>query len=474
MVPRLTGMIRLLALLTAFILFFGALPGESFAQNRSALVIGNSEYSFAPLANPGNDASDVAKSLESAGFEVELVVNADRQAMLDAVAEFGAKLADRGGVGLFFFAGHGVQVAGENYLLPIGDGIADPSELDTKAVVAAEIVEAMSEAGNELNIVILDACRDNPLTSGTSGLSRIDTSASLFVSYSTSPGSVALDGEGRNSPYAKHLTLSLATPNLNLEETFKRTLKGVYQETKGQQTPWLSSSFFGEFVFNGNAEAKTAAVPGQAGVSSGSKDSRQARLRMPEATEARRELTGLYRVKGTNPDGSAYKGMLALVERADRFDFTWWIGKDVFRGKGELAGKMLVVNWNDLHPVVYSFEPDGVLDGEWADGTATDRLTLYRASDPDAVPANGTYKVKGRNVDGSAYSGRLDIEGDGKNYELSWRIGSSSYSGTGRFDQGLLVVDWGSVTPVVYALSSDGSLTGLWDGGAGSETATPQ
>lgn len=448
-------------MLVAVVFLCLAAQGVALAQARSALVIGNNAYSFAPLVNPTNDAADVTRTLREAGFSVTTLIDADRQTMLDAVAQFSAKLKSAGGVGLLFFAGHGVQVAGENYLLPIGDGIADASELADKAVSASAMVHSMAMSGNDLNIIILDACRDNPLTDVTSGLSRIDSSASLFVSYSTSPGAVALDGEGRNSPYAKHLTLALATPNLNLEETFKKTLKGVYQETSGQQTPWLSSSFFGDFVFRGEGEAE--------GKPSSSGDPAVA-----AASTAPRALTGLYKVAGTNPNGTSYPGMLALTQHGAFYDFTWWIGRDVFRGKGELAGRMLVVHWNDAHPVVYSFAPDGVLDGEWADGTATERLSLYAATS-DAVPRKGLYRVEGLNGDGSRYAGQmaLDAGGEANEYRLRWTVGDTSYDGSGKFSDGLLIVDWGDTSPLVYALATDGRLVGLWGGGTASETATP-
>ncbi len=458
---RLGSAHRWMAILGAVACLWIATQGAALAQARSALVIGNNAYSFAPLLNPANDAADVTRTLREAGFTVTTLVDANRQAMLDAVDQFSDQLKSSGGVGLLFFAGHGVQVAGENYLLPIGDGIKDDSELAAKAISASAMVNTMAMSGNDLNIIILDACRDNPLTGVTSGLSRIESSASLFVSYSTSPGAVALDGEGRNSPYAKHLTLALATPNLNLEETFKKTLKGVYQETSGQQTPWLSSSFFGDFVFRGEGslDAKTDHA-------ANASEGQNVHGASP------RTLTGLYRVSGTNPDGSQYPGMLALAQHDGFYDFTWWIGRDVFKGKGELAGRMLVVNWNNIHPVVYSFAPDGVLDGEWADGTATERLSLFAAGS-DAVLKAGQYRVEGRNSDGSSYTGQMVLEGAGDEYRLRWTVGSESYDGSGQFNNGLMIVDWGGTTPLVYALAADGRLVGLWDAGAGSETATP-
>ena len=196
-----------------------------------------------------NDANDMATALRGAGFDVILKTDADQRSMLDGVRAFGDALKAKGGVGLFFFSGHGAQVSGENYIVPIGAPIASGEALRAQAVTATEVVDAMAAARNGLNIVVLDACRDNPMGGTARGLSRIDSSASLFVSFATSPGAVALDGTGRNSPYTKHLAQAINAANLSLEDTFKRTLKGVYQETRGEQTPWISSSFFGDFVF---------------------------------------------------------------------------------------------------------------------------------------------------------------------------------------------------------------------------------
>ena len=234
------------------------------SEPRTALVIGNAGYSYAKLENPANDARDMADALRGAGFQVILKTDADQGAMKDAIRSFGSDLKTRGGVGLLFFSGHGVQAGGENYLLPLGEKPSGESSLKSGAVTAAEAVDSMSAARNALNIVILDACRDNPwLANGAKGLSRVDSSSNLFVSFATSPGEVALDGSGRNSPYTKHLKGAIGTPNLTIEDTFKRTLKGVYQETGGKQQPWMSSSFFGEFVF----KPGSGPAPGQIGES---------------------------------------------------------------------------------------------------------------------------------------------------------------------------------------------------------------
>jgi hypothetical protein len=447
-------------------------------EPRTALVVGNGAYSYAPLTNPTNDAEAVASSLKDAGFDVTLLTDADKANLEQSIHAFGDKLKTKGGIGLFFFAGHGVQLAGENYLLPVGGHIAGEEDIKTGAVTATEVVDVMATASDTLNIVILDACRNNPLNkSGTRGLSRIDSNASLFVSYSTSPGAVALDGAGRNSPYTKNLAQWISAPNLSLEETFKRTLKGVYQETKGEQTPWISSTFFGDFVFRPIGAPQTAPAPSD---SAAEPETQTALLRpIPAPSGAPPaptfELAGVYRVSGTNPNGSQYSGMVALTQTGDEFTLTWWIGKQVFHGTGHFAGKMLVVNWGDKHPVIYTFGGDGALDGEWADGSATETLDPVATAAPDEVALTvGSYAVEGRNPDGSSYTGSVEIAKQGKGYHLSWHVGSTSYAGSGTLAGNLLTVDWGSSTPVVYALAADGSLTGLWEAGNGEETLSPE
>jgi len=451
---------------------------------RTALVIGNADYSFAPLRNPINDADAVAKSLEEAGFNVILAKNAGHAELEKAVKELGDELKSKGGVGLFYFSGHGAQIEGDNYLIPAGNEIADFDDVKTKSLTGTEIVDAMSAAKNDLNIIILDACRNNPIDpNGSKGLSRIDSSASLFVSFATSPGAVALDGAGNNSPYTKYLATSITEPNLNIEETFKRTLKGVYVDTHGEQTPWISSTYFGEFVFRptdaGSAEAPSpgpAEEPEAPVDVHGKLQGALLSLSRPSAAaqEGTPDLAGIYRVNGTNPNGSKYRGMVALTQDKDQFDFTWWIGKDVFHGTGQFAGRMLVVNWGDTKPVIYSFAKDGTLDGEWADGSGGETLEPVASAAADEVElAEGAYGVEGRNPDGKGYKGTVEIEKDGDEYHVSWKVGDSAYEGTGTLEGNLLTVEWGSATPVVYALADDGSLKGLWDAGLGEETLTP-
>ncbi len=454
-------LLRLVILLSAFLARAEGPPPEP----RTALVIGNAAYSFAPLRNPINDAEAMAKALQDSGFKVIMETDADQAKMVEAVREFGAELKQRGGVGLFYFSGHGTQIDGENYLLP-GSEFSSLDDVKRGSVTALAVVDAMASAHGDLNIVILDACRNNPIDpNGAKGLSRIDSSARLFISYATSPGLTALDGAGNNSPYAKYLYQSIDAPNLDIEDTFKRTLKGVYVETHGEQTPWISSTFFGDFVFRPNGEPPS---PGEG----------KPPAQTPKTEEAEPktvDLAGIYRVEGTNPSGSKYRGMVALTQNKDQFNFIWWIGKDVFRGSGHFAGKMLVVNWGDKTPVIYTFGKGGALDGEWADGSATETLDLVaNAAQGDIDLSEGSYRVDGKNADGSGYQGDFEITKQGDDYHLTWQVGSSSYEGDGKLAGNLLTVNWGSATPVVYALGSDGSLSGLWDAGKGEETLTPE
>ncbi len=453
--------LRLIALLVVALLLRAEAPTP---EPRTALVIGNADYSFAPLRNPINDAEAMAAALKAAGFEVIIETDADQAKMVGAVRSFGAELRQRGGVGLFYFSGHGTQIEGENYLLPVGHEFASLEDVKRGSVTALAVVDAMASAHSDLNIIILDACRNNPIDpNGAKGLSRIDSNARLFISYATSPGLTALDGAGNNSPYAKYLYQSIDAPDLDIEDTFKRTLKGVYVETKGAQTPWISSTFFGDFVFRPSTSAAAEDATEEAAETE------------DEAEPQTIELGGVYRVAGTNPSGAKYRGMVALAQSEDQFNFTWWIGKDVFHGNGHFAGKMLVVNWGDKTPVIYTFGEDGALDGEWADGSATETLEpVANAAPGDIALSEGSYSVEGKNADGGAYKGTVEIERQGKNYHLSWEVGSSSYEGKGTLAGNLLTVDWGSSTPVVYALGPDGSLTGLWDAGEGEETLTPE
>lgn len=225
------------------------------AEQRIALVIGNGAYHDNPLNNPPNDAKLIADTLTGLGFQVISRRDADQTTMKRALQEFGGKLEKAGndGVGLFYYAGHGVQLNGRNYLIPTKASIEREGDVEIEAVSADWVLEQMRYARNRLNIVILDACRNNPfarsMRSADRGLAKMDAPAGTLIAYSTAPGDVAADGEGRNSPYTLALTQSMREGRQPIEQVFKRARVSVRAATSEKQTPWESSSLTGDFYF---------------------------------------------------------------------------------------------------------------------------------------------------------------------------------------------------------------------------------
>jgi uncharacterized caspase-like protein len=222
------------------------------AERRTALVIGNAAYDFGPLRNPVNDATDIAAALRQLGFEVTLWRNADLRVMHEAIETFSHQLR-QGGAGLFYFAGHGVQVGGENYLIPIRAQINRQQDVQYEAVPVGRILGGMEDAENQLNILILDACRDNPWARqwrwSQRGLAMVQAAHGSLIAFATAPGGIANDGDGRNGLYTSELLQHLMTPGLSVEHLFKRVRAGVVKATTGKQIPWESSSLIGDFFF---------------------------------------------------------------------------------------------------------------------------------------------------------------------------------------------------------------------------------
>jgi hypothetical protein len=248
-------MTRLFLLLPLLYMFCSS--GAPAAETRIALVIGNSDYPAGPLPNPANDAKLMSDTLHSLGFEVLLRRNADQTTMKRAIQEFGAQL-EKGGpgaVGLFYYAGHGVQLNGLNYLIPTTAQIEREGDVEIEAVSADWVLEQMRYARNRLNIVILDACRNNPfvrsMRSANHGLAVMDAPAGILIAYSTAPGTVAADGSGRNSPYTEALSRAMTDLHEPVEQVFKHVRVGVLSATANKQVPWESSSLTGDFYFNG-------------------------------------------------------------------------------------------------------------------------------------------------------------------------------------------------------------------------------
>ena len=233
-------------------------------EPKIALVIGNSAYREAPLRNPVNDARAMAQTLGTLGFTVLAHENAAKRAMETAILEFGRRLAD-GGVGFFYYAGHGLQVRGRNYLVPVDAEIDSEAATRIAAVDMDLLLEQMAEAKNRVNVVILDACRNNPferrLRGASRGLAAIDAARGTLIAYATAPGAVAADGEGANGLYTEELLQALRVPGLKIEEVFKRVRVAVANRSKGSQTPWESSSLTGDLIVNVTINVAAPAVP---------------------------------------------------------------------------------------------------------------------------------------------------------------------------------------------------------------------
>jgi uncharacterized caspase-like protein len=222
-------------------------------ERRIALVIGNSAYKASPLKNPVNDARAISKALSETGFRVTVLENASQATMRRAIRTFGNDIQNAGGVGLFYYAGHGMQVKGRNYLIPVNADIEQEDEIEDQAVDANLVLSKMDTAKNSTNLMILDACRNNPFArafrSGTQGLAQMDAPSGTLIAFATAPGSVAADGAGDNGLYTKHLLANIHRPGLPIEQLFKEVRNGVGRETKERQIPWESSSLRGDFFF---------------------------------------------------------------------------------------------------------------------------------------------------------------------------------------------------------------------------------
>ncbi|MDX1811504.1 MAG: tol-pal system protein YbgF [Gammaproteobacteria bacterium] len=248
-------MLRLIILLTGLLF---AIP--LLAEDRTALVIGNSGYKIGYLKNPVNDAISIAAKLRAMDFKVELVTDANRKTMVQKIRHWGGNLR-RNTVALFYYAGHGVQLGEENYLLPVNINIQNETDFEFEGVALSEVLRLMGDAQNYANIVILDACRNNPYRnkyrSFSRGLKRVDGPTGTIIAYSTSPGATADDGDGANGLYTTYLLKAMQQPGRPIEFVFKDVAARVKAVTSGKQIPWYSAgSFTGEFYFVPGANNK--------------------------------------------------------------------------------------------------------------------------------------------------------------------------------------------------------------------------
>ena len=222
---------------------------------RIALVIGNGNYIGSILANPENDARSMTDILKKLGFEVYSYKNLNGSQMKRAIDEFGSKLKGND-VGLFYYAGHGLQAKGYNYLIPVDAQLTTEEQVEYDCVRADRVLALMETSGTKVNVIVLDACRNNPFERSWTrspsgrGLAFMNAPTGTLIAYSTAPGNTASDGSGSNSPYTTAVLENIQIPNLTIIQMFQNVRNVVSQRTKKQQIPWESTSLTGDFYFN--------------------------------------------------------------------------------------------------------------------------------------------------------------------------------------------------------------------------------
>jgi hypothetical protein len=234
-----------------------AAPGVADAASllvapRRALVIGNSSYGFGPLKNPANDAKAIGEELRRTGFQVVTGLDLPRKEMLEAIRAYGDWLTKEKAVGVFYFAGHGVQLAWRNYLLPTDAEVGRLEDIQAKCVDVNTVIEGIGKAANPMNVIILDACRENPFQGvklEQKGLSQLDAPPGTLLAYATAPGNLASDGDGANGLYTEQLLREIKVPEAKIEDVFKRVRLAVRRKSNGQQVPWESTSLEDDFWF---------------------------------------------------------------------------------------------------------------------------------------------------------------------------------------------------------------------------------
>ncbi len=256
-------MMTLLALLLIWLPGLSQANVEAGKPERVALVVGNADYALMPLDNPINDASAMSMVLKEAGFDVVTVLDADLAGMQNAMLQFAAKLTPRS-TALVYYAGHGIQSNGRNYLLPVDVRMESESALRFEALSLDAILEELDLSGARTKLVILDACRNNPFErktrGGSRGLAAVDAARGTLIAYATAPGSTAADGSGENGLYTASLIKAMRQPGLKVEEVFKQTRIEVSDASSGAQVPWESSSLTGDLIFIGAAGDVTLQV----------------------------------------------------------------------------------------------------------------------------------------------------------------------------------------------------------------------
>ena len=350
-------------------------------EQRLALLIGNSNYTHGGnLDNPVNDVRAIKKALEGLGFTVMKYENCSQKTMKRAMDKFGRKLKGKN-VGLFFYAGHGVQVRGNNYLLPVDAKLDTEHDAEYDCVRADRVLAKMEGAGSKTNIVILDACRDNPFerswrrgTEG-SGLAFMNAPSGSLIAYSTAPGKTALDGRGKNSPYASALLKHIDTPNITVLEMFQEVRLTVMEKSGYEQTPWESTSLRGNFYFTTRGTDNRFSQE-QARLDRERREFEEAKAEFErKQRESRRQKVEVASVP-SKPSYSRPSSNSNVIERDGIYvAYANGIVKDSNTGLEWKAGPDRDTDWNEAKSWVQSLNLDG---GGWRMPSTDELKALYK------------------------------------------------------------------------------------------------
>jgi|GEM_PF-2323161 len=321
----------------AFLLLVLLIGTVLWAQQKFALIIGNGAYdSISRLSNPVNDANDIDAALRGLGFNVDKVLNGNLDQMETAIMNFIRKLGStRNSYGFFFYAGHGVQSNGENYLIPVGADIQSENHLRQRAVSVQTILDNLDSAGNELNMIVLDACRDNPFgwsRGGSRGLSVVSHAPpGSIILYATSANSTAADGTGRNGLFTSQLLNNLKTPGLSVRDMFDKTGEDVLKASGGKQHPELSLRFFGASSVYLGTRPSQPPVPAPAPVVTPTPAPQPAPVPVVQPVAPPIQTTPAYQIGDQGPAGGiifydkgSYSEGWRYLEAASQDIFTAW------------------------------------------------------------------------------------------------------------------------------------------------------
>jgi uncharacterized caspase-like protein len=430
---------RILPLFFFALLLALAAPAQAapHTERRVALVIGNGAYQHVPpLANPSNDARLMAESLKAIGFEVvggkAFTDMKTKNDMEQAVRRFGEMIRG-GGVGLFFYAGHGVQVDGKNYLIPVAADVAAKTHIKYELVDADYILDEMASSSTSVNVVILDACRNNPfaargLRAVAPGLASVMAPKGTLVAYSTAPGKTAADGKGRNSPFTSALAKAIRMPGQRIEDVFMRVGAEVEQTTGGEQSPWKSDNLRGVFCLTGQCGtpgaplAATATADKTAGGSQASAElafwDTVKSSPNPDDVEAflaqypNSELAPAARIRLKQLDrGQEAQQPKAAATCPKSFAGKWTTtyGEMLIRLEGDKAAA--VYGYSNRHGELRGTISGGVITGEWvetdlATGNVTGSGPVKLTQSVDGLSFSGTWKGAGLFSGGGAWVGK--------------------------------------------------------------------